>query len=78
MAVAMEEAVQGRIVHDPGILGGKPVVRGTRISVAFILECLAGMTVAEVLDAYPCLAAEDIRAALLYAAGAMHAERQMQ
>ncbi len=67
--------VMERITQDPEILGGKPIVRGTRISVAFILECLAWMTTAEVLDAYPCLSLEDIQDALLYAAREMHAER---
>jgi uncharacterized protein (DUF433 family) len=67
--------IMERITHNPEILGGKPIVRGTRISVAFILECLARTTITEVLDAYPCLSAEDIQDALLYAARAMHAER---
>jgi uncharacterized protein (DUF433 family) len=75
MGVALEETIMERIIHNPEILGGKPIVRGTRISVAFILECLARMTIADVLDAYPSLSVEDVRAALLYAARAMHAER---
>ncbi|MDX6445401.1 MAG: hypothetical protein QOH71_2475 [Blastocatellia bacterium] len=42
------------IVSDKDHLGGKPRVQGTRISVAFLLECLAsGMSVAEIIDAYP-------------------------
>jgi uncharacterized protein (DUF433 family) len=53
------------IVADPQHLGGSPRVRGTRISVALILESLAaGMTVAEVVDAYPSLTEEAVRGAL--------------
>ena len=58
-----------RIVLNPQILGGKPVIRGTRISVQFILELLsAGMDVQEILDEYPHLTRSDIRAAIRYAA----------
>jgi uncharacterized protein (DUF433 family) len=43
-----------RIVSDRNHLGGKPRAQGMRISVAFLLECLAsGMSVAEIVDAYP-------------------------
>lgn len=55
------------IHSDPEILGGKPVVRGTRISVELILEYLAdGGTVADILDGYPGLTAKDIRAAVAF------------
>lgn len=57
-----------RIVCDPGILGGKPVIKGTRISVALILNLLAhGMTQDDIVEEYPHLKAEDIQAALEYA-----------
>jgi uncharacterized protein (DUF433 family) len=57
------------IVSDPDILGGKPVVRGTRISVALILQCLAsGMTREEILRGYPTLTEEGLDSALDYAA----------
>jgi uncharacterized protein (DUF433 family) len=53
------------IVSDKDHLGGKPRVQGTRISVAFLLECLAsGMTVAEIVDAYPTLSEEAVQGAL--------------
>jgi uncharacterized protein (DUF433 family) len=53
------------IVADPEHLGGSPRVRGTRISVALILESLAaGMSVAEIVDAYPSLAEESVRGVL--------------
>lgn len=57
-----------RIVLDPEILSGKPVVRGTRLAVEFILELLAaGCTESEVLGNYPGLEREDILACLAYA-----------
>ncbi len=53
------------IVSDPQHLGGKPRVRGTRISIAFLLECLAGgMSVREIIDAYPTLTEESVQGAL--------------
>ena len=57
-----------RVVHNPRVLGGKPTIRGTRISVAFILEALAGMTGDELLLDYPVLKRDDLNAALRYAA----------
>ena len=53
------------IVADPEHLGGSPRVRGTRISVALILESLgSGMTIAEIVDAYPSLTEESVRGVL--------------
>jgi uncharacterized protein (DUF433 family) len=53
------------IISDSDHLGGKARVRGTRISVAFLLECLAsGMSVEEIVDAYPTLEEEAVRGAL--------------
>ena len=55
------------IHSDPGILGGKPVVRGTRISVELILEFLAeGAPIAEILEAYDHLTEADVRAAVAF------------
>ena len=57
--------VKNWIVSDPKHLGGSPRVRGTRISVALILESLAaGMSIAEIVDAYPSLTEESVRGAL--------------
>ena len=57
-----------RIVLDPAIMGGKPCIRGTRVTVGTITGLLAsGADVQEILQLYPYLAAEDIRAALGYA-----------
>ncbi|MGK7893217.1 MAG: DUF433 domain-containing protein [Xenococcus sp. (in: cyanobacteria)] len=56
-----------RITFNPQVLGGKPIIRGLRISVAMILELLAkGATTEEILEDYPELEPEDIRAALFY------------
>ncbi len=58
-----------RIVTNPEILGGKPIIRGTRLSVEFILELLAsGMTKEEILADYPHITKEDLYAVLEYAA----------
>ena len=54
------------IIADKEHLGGKPRVRGTRVSLAFLLQCLAeGMSVAEIVDAYPTLSGEAVNGALL-------------
>ncbi len=53
------------IISDKEHLGGKPRVQGTRISIAFLLECLAsGMSVAEIVDAYPTLSKKAVQGAL--------------
>jgi uncharacterized protein (DUF433 family) len=58
-----------RIVSVPGLLGGKPCVKGTRLSVDFLLELLAsGATQPDIIAAYPQLTPEDISDALRYAA----------
>lgn len=65
-----------RIVIDPDILVGKPVIRGTRIAVEFIVELLAeGWTNEQILKNYPQLTREDIRAALHYAGELLKAEK---
>lgn len=57
-----------RITCDPNILGGKPCIRGMRISVSLIVNLVAnGMTVGEIIDDYPDLEPEDIQQALQYA-----------
>ena len=58
-----------RIVVDPKVLVGKPVIRGTRLSVEFILGLLANdWTIKQILDEYPQLKREDIIAVLKFAA----------
>jgi uncharacterized protein (DUF433 family) len=60
-------AYQDRIVTDPGILAGKPVVRGTRIPVELVLEHLAeNPDLDELFAAYPRLMLDDLKACLAY------------
>lgn len=63
-----DDALLNRITANPKIFGGKPIIRGMRISVELILGLLAqGETADAILDDYPDLEAEDIRACLAYA-----------
>jgi uncharacterized protein (DUF433 family) len=63
-----KDKLLGRIVIDPKIMVGKPVIRGTRLTVDFILNLLAnGETEEEILKEYPDLTIEDIRACFLFA-----------
>jgi uncharacterized protein (DUF433 family) len=65
-----------RIVADPEVLAGKPVIRGTRIAVELILELLAaGESESQILANYPGLAHEDILACLAYASYLAHEYR---
>lgn len=61
-------ALLSRISSDPAICGGMPCIRGTRIPVALIVDAVAeGLTSDQVVDHYPHLVADDVRAALTYA-----------
>jgi len=67
-----QQALLARITADPEIFGGKPIIRGMRISVELILSLLAqGETDDEILADYPDLEPEDIRACLAYARAAI-------
>ncbi len=67
---------QDRIIVDPAVLVGKPVIKGTRIAVEFLVELLAEKwTHEQILNNYPQLTEEDIQAALHYAAEALKRER---
>ncbi len=67
---------QERIVVDPAVLVGKPVIRGTRLSVELIVDLLAqGWSEADVLASYPKLTVEDIHACLKYASAVMQSEK---
>jgi uncharacterized protein (DUF433 family) len=58
-----------RITRDPAVMGGRPCIRGMRVTVGTVVGLLAtGRTHEEILQAYPYLEADDIRAALSYAA----------
>jgi uncharacterized protein (DUF433 family) len=65
-----------RIIVDPDIVAGKPVIRGTRLTVEFILELLAaGQLESEILTNYPGLTRDDILACLSYASYLAHEYR---
>ncbi len=66
----MNQSWRTLITVEPGKRGGRPCVRGMRITVYDVLSYLAaGMTTQEILDDFPYLTAEDVRACLAYAAG---------
>ena len=65
-----------RITFDPGVMGGKPCVRGLRVTVGTVVGLLAaGRTVEQVLTAYPYLEPADIQACLAYADSLATSER---
>jgi len=67
--VAVEYDLLSRITHNPEVMGGRPCIRGMRITVGTVLGLLAsGHSADDVLRAYPYLEREDIQAALSYAA----------
>ena len=67
---------QERIELNSDILTGKPVVKGTRLAVEFIVDLLAqGWSEEAILNNYPGLTSEDIRACLNYASAVLHAEK---
>ena len=71
----MTSLVQQRIVIDPDILVGKPVVRGTRIPVELVLKDLASvLDVETLLAAYPRLTVEDVKACIEYAQALVEGE----
>jgi uncharacterized protein (DUF433 family) len=64
-----EDELLARIVVNPKVMAGKPILKGTRITVELILRLLAqGLSVEEILKDYPHLTKDDIIAVLLYAA----------
>jgi uncharacterized protein (DUF433 family) len=73
----MDELLK-RIAINPKVMVGKPIIRGTRITVEHIMRELAtGMTPAELVDAHPHLSLEDIQAACAYAAASLADEHIM-
>ncbi|MGJ0510369.1 MAG: DUF433 domain-containing protein [Methylocystis sp.] len=67
---------QPRITLDPDVLAGKPVVRGTRLSVEFIIGLMAdGWSEADILRNYPSLTREDVAACLAYARDLLRSEK---
>jgi len=70
-----EEKLLNRIVVNPKVMVGKPVIKGTRIPVDAIIKRLAGgMSLREILEEYPNLKGEDVKAALEYAARVLAGE----
>jgi len=71
----MKETLLKRIEINPKVMGGKPVIKGTRIPVELILKMLSqGISTKEILEEYLHLTKEDIQAALAYAALALKME----
>ena len=67
---------QERITIDPKVLVGKPIIKGTRISVEFVIDLLGqGWTIEQILREYDHLTPEDIQACLAYASDLMKSER---
>jgi uncharacterized protein (DUF433 family) len=67
---------QDRIIIDPAVLAGKPIVKGTRLAVEFVIDLLAqGWLEEDILRNYPGLAREDIQACLSYASEILRAEK---
>ena len=68
----MNKNLTERITIDPEIMVGKPVIKGTRITVGHILDLLAqGMSVSEIIEDYPHIKPEDIYACLVFAKKAL-------
>lgn len=64
-----EENWRSRITSNPDVMGGEPVIKNTRVTVSVIVGSIAdGMKTEELLDAYPQITEEDVRACLKYAA----------
>lgn len=73
-----QSCLEGRIAIDPDICNGKPTLRRKRITVQTVLEFLgAGDSEAEILEPYPSLESEDIRACLRFATGMMDKRHDM-
>ncbi|MCS6940971.1 MAG: DUF433 domain-containing protein [Roseiflexaceae bacterium] len=67
-----EQQLLERITLNPKVMGGKPVIRGTRLTVEYILNLLAhGAAIPEILEEYEGLTPEDIQACLLFATKAL-------
>ena len=72
----MDAGTHDRIVLDPAILAGKPVIRGTRLSVEFVIGLLAaGWSKADIVENYPSLGHDDVLACLAYARDRLRDER---
>ena len=71
----MEENLKTRVVINPKIMVGKPIIKGTRIPVDAIIKRMAeGMTIKEILKEYPNLTKDDVKAALHYTVDVIRGE----
>jgi uncharacterized protein (DUF433 family) len=69
-------AAEDRVIIDPNVLVGKPVIKGTRLAVEFIIDLFAqGWSERDVLNNYPGVTKEDIQACFAYASRMLKAER---
>lgn len=67
---------QTRITIDPDVLVGKPIIKGTRLAVEFIIDLLSqGWSIEEILRNYPGITVVDIQACLSYASAALKSEK---
>ena len=67
---------QERITIDPKVLVGKPVIKGSRLAVEFVIDLLAqGWSEQEIMKNYPSVKHEDIQACLMYASQILHSEK---
>lgn len=65
-----------RIELNPAILTGKPIIKGTRLAVEFVIDLLAnGWSEQQILDNYPELTREDIKGCLVYTSALLHAQK---
>ena len=65
-----------RIVLDPNVLTGKPVIKGSRLAVEYIIDLLAhGWTEQDIMNNYPGITRDDVLACLAYASEALHEEK---
>ena len=64
---------QDRIIRDPRVCGGEPIIKETRVTLRTVLSSLAeGASIAEILADFPSLTEEDVRAAIAFAAASAH------
>ena len=76
MASSLTETWKNRITANPDILGGKPIIKGTRIAVEFVMDLLAnGWTTEKILKNYPQLKKADLVAVLKYATELLKEEK---
>jgi len=74
----MDTTLLNRITTNPAVLAGKPVIRGMRISVEQIIKMLArGISHVQIIEEYPLLEEDDIRACLLFAAKIISKEEEI-